>query len=493
MRNLSEGPGKLRALGRLAASFLKIGVIGFGGGSALIPVMERELAQGQTELSREDFLRHTVVANITPGALPVKLGATCGLQLSGVGGAAAGALLVSLPGTLICLLLLNLFTLAGETAIRFISYASVGISVYIVFLLAQYTWKVLQSGKRSIAAAICAGAFLATCGSELRQLGALVGLPVGESVPLLDISTIELMIVTFFVLMILDRIRTRGQAALVALEAGAFVLLSGKTAQALHLETARWMAIGAMAVTLLVFLLRSTGHQKRRVKLAPAVMAAALAFVLLPLAFMAAVAVVCRDSSVFTFGKDVMLSTMVSFGGGEAYVSVADGFFVQTGIVSAEEFYTQLVAVANALPGPILVKIAAGTGFLFGKSCLAGSWLMAAVSALLSIGVCGAVAILVSGVYEAYQDSSLIKNLSMYILPVIGGMLLSTSCAMFAESAKTVAAAGGSAGAALLVMTLSAAAMWMVQKKTRIKDSVLLVLGAGVSFAVLFVRFSLLG
>lgn len=42
-------------------------------------------------------------------------------------------------------------------------------------------------------------------------------------------------------------------------------------------------------------------------------------------------------------------------------------------------------------------------------------------------------------------------------------------------------------------MTLSVAAMWMVQKKTRIKDSALLVLGAGVSFAVLFVRFSLLG
>ena len=163
MRKLSEGSGKLHALGRLAASFLKIGVIGFGGGSALIPVMERELAQGQTELSREDFLRHTVVANITPGALPVKLGATCGLQLSGVAGAAAGALLVSLPGTLICLLLLNLFTLAGETAIRFISYASVGISVYIVFLLAQYTWKVLQSGKRSVAAAICAGGLIAVC------------------------------------------------------------------------------------------------------------------------------------------------------------------------------------------------------------------------------------------------------------------------------------------------------------------------------------------
>ena len=493
MRNLSESSEKLRTLGRLAASFLKIGVIGFGGGSALIPVMERELAQGQTELSREDFLRHTVVANITPGALPVKLGATCGLQLSGVGGATAGALLVSLPGTLICLLLLNLFTLAGETAIRFISYASVGISVYIVFLLAQYTWKVLRSGKRSTAAAICAGAFLATCGSELRQLGALVGLPVGQSVPLLDISTIELMIVTFFVLMILDRIRTRVQAVLVALEAGAFVLLSGKTAQTLHLETARWIVIGAMAVTLLAFLLRSKGHQKQRVKLSPAVMAAALAFILLPIAFMAVVAVGCRDGAVLSFGKDVMLSTMVSFGGGEAYVSVADGFFVQTGIVSAEEFYTQLVAVANALPGPILVKIAAGTGFLFGKSCLAGSWLMAAVSALLSIGVCGGVAIVVSGVYEAYQDSSLIKNLSMYILPVIGGMLLSTSCAMFAESAKTVAAAGGSAGMALLVMTLSVAAMWVVQKKTRIKDSALLVLGAGVSFVVLFVRFSLLG
>ena len=55
-------------------SFLKVGTIGFGGGSALIPVVEKELVQGQKAMSDADYLKHTVVANITPGALPVKLG-----------------------------------------------------------------------------------------------------------------------------------------------------------------------------------------------------------------------------------------------------------------------------------------------------------------------------------------------------------------------------------------------------------------------------------
>ena len=62
---------------------LKVGMIGFGGGSALIPVMERELVSGRKALSEQLFIQDTVIANITPGALPVKIGALSGLQLGG--------------------------------------------------------------------------------------------------------------------------------------------------------------------------------------------------------------------------------------------------------------------------------------------------------------------------------------------------------------------------------------------------------------------------
>ena len=82
------GPGRDQKPGirSLFFSFLKIGFIGFGGGSALIPVVERELVSEKKEMDPETYTRHTIVANITPGALPVKLGATCGHELGGIGG-----------------------------------------------------------------------------------------------------------------------------------------------------------------------------------------------------------------------------------------------------------------------------------------------------------------------------------------------------------------------------------------------------------------------
>ena len=60
---------------QLIGSMLRVGTIGFGGGSALIPVIEKEIVHRRGLLDDPTFTAHTVIANITPGALPVKLGA----------------------------------------------------------------------------------------------------------------------------------------------------------------------------------------------------------------------------------------------------------------------------------------------------------------------------------------------------------------------------------------------------------------------------------
>ena len=63
------------------------------------------------------------------------------------------------------------------------------------------------------------------------------------------------------------------------------------------------------------------------------------------------------------------LSSLLSFGGGDAYLTIADGIFVQGGTTEAADFYGQLVPVANALPGSILCKILTGIGYLAGLRC----------------------------------------------------------------------------------------------------------------------------
>lgn len=73
----------LKRLISIFTSFFKIGVIGFGGGSALIPIVEKEIVEDKEWFNEDDYLKHTVIANITPGALPVKLGAVAGYERGG--------------------------------------------------------------------------------------------------------------------------------------------------------------------------------------------------------------------------------------------------------------------------------------------------------------------------------------------------------------------------------------------------------------------------
>ena len=58
---------------KLMASIFKIGVVGFGGGTALIPVIEREVVEDQKIVEKSEYDKYVIVASITPGALPVEI------------------------------------------------------------------------------------------------------------------------------------------------------------------------------------------------------------------------------------------------------------------------------------------------------------------------------------------------------------------------------------------------------------------------------------
>ncbi|MAP62655.1 MAG: hypothetical protein CMH34_02695, partial [Microbacterium sp.] len=151
---------------------LKVGVIGFGGGSALIPVMEKELV-GAGRLDEDEFVKDTVIVNITPGALPPKLATLSGLQLNGSAAALAGALAVALPGTVATVALLALFTALGPGAVSVIEAASLGISAFILYLLAHYVVKVLApAGRlRAVPVIIAVLAFVLSGAGKTVSLG----------------------------------------------------------------------------------------------------------------------------------------------------------------------------------------------------------------------------------------------------------------------------------------------------------------------------------
>ena len=123
---------KMRKFISMTATMLKIGFIGFGGGSALIPVIEEEVVEKDKIVSEEEFNDDVMIASITPGALPVEVATGIGRQSSGLKGMAAAATAMALPGALLTVLLQAVISSAGSMVKSQINYLSVGISAFII-------------------------------------------------------------------------------------------------------------------------------------------------------------------------------------------------------------------------------------------------------------------------------------------------------------------------------------------------------------------------
>lgn len=130
---------KMRKFISMTATMLKIGFIGFGGGSALIPVIEEEVVEKDKIVSEEEFNDDVMIASITPGALPVEVATGIGRQSSGLKGMAAAATAMALPGALLTVLLQAVISSAGSMVKSQINYLSVGISAFIILTLLAYS------------------------------------------------------------------------------------------------------------------------------------------------------------------------------------------------------------------------------------------------------------------------------------------------------------------------------------------------------------------
>lgn len=90
-------------LKNLFLTFAKIGAFTFGGGWAMISIIEREVVTKHHWLEKEEFLDLLAVAQSMPGILAVNISVVVGDKLRGLGGAVAAALGTIMPSFLIIL------------------------------------------------------------------------------------------------------------------------------------------------------------------------------------------------------------------------------------------------------------------------------------------------------------------------------------------------------------------------------------------------------
>lgn len=100
MENIKNTP-YLKRLLTLALTFLKIGAFTFGGGYAMIPLIEAEIVEKHKWLSGNDMLEIIAIAESTPGPIAINSATFVGYRVCGVFGSFVATLGVVLPSFLI--------------------------------------------------------------------------------------------------------------------------------------------------------------------------------------------------------------------------------------------------------------------------------------------------------------------------------------------------------------------------------------------------------
>lgn len=99
---------------KLFTTFFKIGLFTFGGGYAMIPLIEREVIDRRGWIEKRDFLDMLVLAQSTPGPIAVNTAVFVGYKTAGVAGAIATSLGTILPSFIVILLLALFFAEVRE-------------------------------------------------------------------------------------------------------------------------------------------------------------------------------------------------------------------------------------------------------------------------------------------------------------------------------------------------------------------------------------------
>jgi chromate transporter len=125
-------------LGRMAQIFLKIGVVSFGGGYVMIPILQWEVVNALHWLTLKQFLDGILLGFITPGPIII-LATFVGYRVYGLLGAAVATIAVFLPPILLIIFLTPYYQRLKEA--RWMRPVIQGILAALVGMLALVTWQ----------------------------------------------------------------------------------------------------------------------------------------------------------------------------------------------------------------------------------------------------------------------------------------------------------------------------------------------------------------
>ena len=448
----------------------QIGMIGFGGGNALIPVIEQLAVKENGLVSQEDLEEDIIVASITPGALPVEIAGGIGKRMAGWKGMLAASVGMAIPGVVMTLLCLSLTFLVNDTGRKYIAYVTLGVSAFIWCLLTEYITGTMKrcEGKREYCKSL--GLILLVfvlTGSKniLRLIGS-------DGTPWLKLSTIHIFIMLFFILFYTEGKANRYRWT-VACIVCALYMFSESTQQLVEKSGLKQLTYGIMLALALWGFVRSKSRIEVK-KINKKELAA-----LVVLCGMMTVLAGCITDKSFSFIGNSLLSSLMSFGGGDAYLTVADGLFVQEGMMTEESFYGYLVPIVNILPGSILCKTISGIGYYIGYEATGMVWagyVVALGGFVASIAASCGIFVVIGDIYQEISRLELHAALKRWIRIVVSGLLMTVMLSLMNQSINGIIANVEKWQGVLLFLGLYALGILGMRKRIRRSRNLLILI-----------------
>ncbi len=151
-------------------TFARIGGLTFGGGYAMLPMLQREVVEKRGWATNEELMDYYAIGQCTPGIIAVNTATFIGNKTRGVLGGIIATLGVVFPSLIIITIIAAFISNFAELAIVKHAFAGIRVCVFVLILNA-----VVKLGKSSIKDAVTLGIFLVVLvGSLLLDVSPIV-------------------------------------------------------------------------------------------------------------------------------------------------------------------------------------------------------------------------------------------------------------------------------------------------------------------------------
>ena len=139
--------GKIKGYLWLFLTMLKIGLFTFGGGYAMIALLENEFVEKKKWLEKDEFLDVAAIAESTPGPIAINAATYIGYKNAGMIGSMIATLGICIPSFVIIYAISLFFD--AFLSLTLVAYAFKGIQICVVYLILTAGLKMLKQMKKT--------------------------------------------------------------------------------------------------------------------------------------------------------------------------------------------------------------------------------------------------------------------------------------------------------------------------------------------------------